>query len=97
MKTPMSTLVPLLVAGVLVYAAAPAHAGPKCTTEPQSSWLTEDQMLSKIQAMGYTDPKKTFHVSKGKCYEIYGYDKQNRKVEVYFHPITGEIAESNFK
>lgn len=97
MNKPISTAASLLLAGVLANAASSAIAGPKCTTEPQSSWLTEDQMLSKIQAMGYTDPNKTFHVSKGKCYEIYGYDKQSRKVEVYFHPITGEIAESKLK
>jgi hypothetical protein len=40
---------------------------------------------------------KKLHVSKGKCWEIYGTDKQGRKVEVYFHPITGAIAEENLK
>ena len=29
---------------------------------------------------------KTFKVSKGKCYEIYGMDKNGKKVEIYFNP-----------
>nr|MBP7915437.1 PepSY domain-containing protein [Vitreoscilla sp.] len=33
----------------------------------------------------------------GKCWEIYGHDKAGKRVEIYFHPITGEIAEKNVK
>jgi hypothetical protein len=74
-----------------------AIAGPKCTDEPQSKWLTEEQMTKKFTALGYTDNVKKLHVSKGKCWEIYGHDKNGKKVEVYFHPITAEIMEANYK
>jgi hypothetical protein len=77
-------------------AAVPAFAGPSCTEEPKTKWLTEEQMKKKIEEMGYKDIKN-FHVSKGKCYEIYGVDKDGKKVEVYFHPVTGAIAEANFQ
>jgi hypothetical protein len=37
---------------------------------------------------------KTFKVSKGKCYEIYGTDKGGKKVEIYFNPETAAVLES---
>ncbi len=79
-------------ASLLALAASPALAGPECTKEPKSKWLTEEQMMGRIKDMGFRDIKN-FHVSKGQCYEIYGYDKDGKKVEVYFHPITGQVAE----
>ncbi len=81
----------------LILASSAAVAGPACTNEPQSKWLTEAQMTEKFKAMGYTDTIKKLHVSKGKCWEIYGHDKAGKKVEVYFHPITGAIVEANVR
>jgi len=81
----------------LTVAADGATAGPKCTTEPREKWLTESQMRTKFTALGYRDDVKKLHVSKGNCWEIYGHNKAGKKVEVYFHPITGVIAEENFK
>ncbi len=74
-----------------------AVAGPICTDEPQSKWLTAEQMTQKFQALGYKDDVKKLHVSKGRCWEIYGQDKDGKKVEVYFHPITGAIVEAHYK
>ena len=74
-----------------------AHAGPTCTEEPQDKWLTEVQMTKIFTDLGYKDNVKKLHVSKGKCWEIYGEDKTGQKVEVYFHPITGKIVEQNAK
>jgi hypothetical protein len=85
-----------LFAASLSALSSQALAGPSCTDEPTSKWLTEEQMMEKIKDMGYKDIRN-FHVSKGKCYEIYGYDRDGRKVEVYFHPISGEIAEAKVK
>jgi hypothetical protein len=87
---------PILLAALLV-APLSALAGPACTTEPESKWIAEADMVKRFQAQGYKDDVKKLHVSKGKCWEIYGHDKQGRKVEVYFHPITGAIAEENVK
>jgi hypothetical protein len=84
-------------AALLLSAAATAFAGPTCTSEPESKWISEADMAKRLQALGYQDNVKKLHVSKGKCWEIYGTDKQGRKVEVYFHPITGAIAEENVK
>ena len=81
----------------LFAASGAAIAGPTCTDEPQSKWLTEAEMTKKFKEMGYVDDVKKLHVSKGKCWEIYGRDKAGKKVEVYFHPITGAIVEANYK
>ncbi len=86
---------PLLLACVLT--AGSAIAGPKCTDEPQSRWLSEAEMTQKFQALGYRDDVKKLHVSKGRCWEIYGHDKAGKKVEIYFHPITGAIVEANVR
>ncbi len=82
---------------LLLAAAGTAVAGPTCTDEPQSKWLSEAEITKRFQAQGYKDDVKKLHVSKGKCWEIYGTDKQDRKVEVYFHPITGAIVEENVR
>lgn len=81
----------------ILMAAGSAIAGPKCTDEPQDRWLSEAQMTQKFQALGYRDDVKKLHVSKGKCWEIYGHDKAGKKVEIYFHPITGAIVDANVK
>jgi hypothetical protein len=54
-------------------------------------------MTEKFTGQGMRDDVKKLHVSKGNCWEIYGHDKAGRKIEVYFHPITGEIVEQNVK
>ncbi len=82
-----------VLAGAAVLAASPALAGPRCTDEPKTTWLSEEAMKAKIAAMGYKDIR-TFKVTAGNCYEIYGFDKDGKKAEVYFHPVTGAIVEA---
>lgn len=93
----LNTTVTTTIALMGLFAATSALAGPTCTSEPESKWLPAAEMSKRFQALGYKDDVKALHVSKGKCWEIYGHDKQGRKVEVYFHPITGAIAEENVK
>lgn len=69
-------------------------AGPECTTgEDKSNWIPEEQFKQNLKDHGYTI--KTFEESSHGCYEIYGYDKDGQKVEIYFHPVTGEIVKQN--
>ena len=74
--TPLLLLLPLFSATVL--------AGPQCTQTDKTQWLSEADAQQQIKAMGY-DIKK-FKVTKTSCYEIYGWDKDKRKVEIYFDP-----------
>jgi hypothetical protein len=80
-------------AAVALSIAGAAAAAPKCTAEPKSKWLTEAQMKSKIAALGYAKIK-VFQVS-GSCYEIYAVNKDGKKAEVYFNPVTGAIVQNN--
>ena len=70
-----------------------ALAGPNCTTEPKEKWLSETAMKTKIAALGYK--YKIFKVTTGNCYEIYGQDSAGKRVEVYFHPISGKVVEDH--
>lgn len=78
--------VPLLVL------ATPAFAGPQCTDLPESRWLTRDQMMARIGQLGHS--VEVFKKTKGNCYEIYGRDRSGKRIEVYFHPVTGEVVKA---
>jgi hypothetical protein len=68
-----------------------AAAEPQCTSEPKDKWISESDMKSKVAGLGYQT--KVFKVTKGNCYEVYGFDKAGKRVEIYFHPITGNVVE----
>ena len=70
-----------------------AFAGPNCTSEPRTKWMSETAMKAKIAAAGYK--YKVFKVTTGNCYEIYGHDKAGKRVEIYFHPISGKVVEEH--
>lgn len=71
--------------------AGAATAGPTCTA-PQDKWMKEADFKAQVEATGTRI--KTFKVSSGKCYEIYGTDKAGKKVEIYFDPSTGAVLET---
>jgi len=81
----------LLAALAATLVAGTAIAGPTCNV-PEEKWMKEADFKSRIEGQGYQI--KTFKVSKGKCYEIYGFDKAGKKVEIYFNPETAEVLES---
>lgn len=83
------------VLGVLVTTASVAIAGPTCTTKPSSQWLPEAEMKTKIGASGYVID--VFKKTKGNCYEIYGRTEDGRRVEVYYHPITGAMVKETVR
>lgn len=67
-----------------------AWAGPTCTSEPQEKWKPPVEMLST--AMKEVTKLKVFKVTDGNCYEIYGWNSAGEKLEIYYHPVTGEVA-----
>ncbi len=78
----------LLASILIALAATSAIAGPTCTV-PKDKWMKEADLKARLEAQGYQI--KTFKVSKGQCYEIYGFDKDGKKVEIYFDPQTGAV------
>ena len=81
----------IAVAALLIAVSGVALAGPKCE-QPKEKWMPEAQFKKSLEDKGYQI--KTFKVSKGECYEIYGFDKAGKKVEIYFDPVTAAVLET---
>ena len=80
----------------MVLAAVPtvAFAGANCKANPKAEWMTEADAKAKLVAQGYKiDKFKT----DGNCYEIYGSNKDGKKVEIYFDTKTLEVVKSEIK
>jgi hypothetical protein len=83
----MKTAFALMV--LTFFATELAFAKKSCTEEPKSKWMTEEAFKQKATADGYTIRK---FKQPGTCYEIYGTDKDGKKVEVYFNPVDGSVV-----
>jgi hypothetical protein len=83
---PISTL----LAAALALTAGAAFASPSCNV-PKEQWMKESEFKARLEQQGYRI--KTFKVTKGQCYEIYGHDKDGKKVEIYFDPATAAVLE----
>ncbi|MEW6764283.1 MAG: PepSY domain-containing protein [Pseudomonadota bacterium] len=79
----------LALSSIILFSGA-AWAGPDCTEEPKSKWLPPAEVLSK--AMKEVTEMKLFKVTSGNCYEIYGWNANGDKLEIYYHPVTGEAV-----
>ena len=79
----------LLIAAATLFSAS-AVAGPQCTTADKSQWLDQTKFQNDLKAKGYDI--KVFKVTGGNCYEIYGWNKDKKKVEIYFDPVTGNAV-----
>jgi len=77
----------LLISGQL-------FARTECTTEPKSKWMNAETFKKSLEA---TYKIKVFKETKGNCYEIYGWNKAGKKVEIYFHPVTGAVVKENIE
>lgn len=83
MKTP-------LIAAVLFAVVAPgaALASQQCPNVPRDQWMSDAAITEKAKGMGYD--VRSIKVDDG-CLEAYAMDKDGKRVEVYFHPGTGEV------
>ena len=84
----MKRIICAAVAAAFSFAATGAFAEPKCDV-PKEKWMNEADFKAKAVAEGYKI--KTFKINKGKCYEIYGTDKDGKKTEAWFNPETGAL------
>jgi len=87
----------LVIAATLCLAAsAPglAFAKADCKAYPKSEWMKEADAKAKIEGQGYTINK--FKVD-GNCYEIYGKNKEGKKVEIYYDAKTLEPVKSEIE
>lgn len=92
------------VAAPAVVAPTPAVAAPApavavalkkdakgCTIYPKDQWMAEADAKAKIDGMGY---KVKRFLNTGNCYEIYGFNKEGKKAEVYFDAKTLEVVKA---
>jgi hypothetical protein len=62
----------------------------KCTSEPQSKWMSEAKIRRIFGADKYLVVK--FKVSRTNCYEFYAIAHSGQIVEAYYHPISGALV-----
>jgi hypothetical protein len=62
----------------------------QCTTEPRSAWQDADSFQQNLLDQGYRINE--FEITEGNCYEIYGFDPEQTKVEIYFDPVDGSVV-----
>lgn len=82
----------LLVFSLFLTLGVSAFAKKHCTDEPKEKWMSEADFKKKVEAEGYKIRK---FKQPGTCYEIYGTDKDGKKVEIYFNPVDGSIVKSH--
>lgn len=81
-----------LVAASALPMAASAKAD--CKAYPKAEWMPQADAKAKIEAQGYTISK--FKVD-GNCYEIYGKNKEGKKVEIYYDAKTLEPVKTEIE
>lgn len=79
----------------LVFATPLAYAGPECTTADQAQWQDQTKFQEALVEQGYKIKK--FKITKGNCYEIYGWNKEGKKVEIYHDPVSGKAVKSRIE
>jgi len=89
----MKSIVCAALVGVAATFSTAALAKADCPAYPKSEWMKPEDAKARIEAQGYTISK--FKVD-GNCYEIYGKNKEGKKVEIYYDaktlaPIKTEI------
>lgn len=78
------------LAGLIALTGCGVESGTECTSAPQSEWMDQEAFKSQLLNEGYTINE--FKVTDGNCYEIYGYDADDKKVEIYFSPVDGSVV-----
>ncbi len=74
---------------VLMTLSISAISAVECTDQDKTKWIEESKFKETL-AKNYQI--KTFKVTKGNCYEIYGKDQSGNRVEIYFNPVDGKIV-----
>jgi hypothetical protein len=69
-------------------------ASADCAVHPKEEWASEDTLKQVLSEEGYTIKK--FKVD-GNCYEIYGRNKEGKKVEIYFDTKTLAIVKAEIE
>lgn len=69
----------------LICFATPALAEVQCASAERSTWMDESGFREQMKNQGMKITK--FLITPGNCYEIYGFDKAGKRVEIYYSPV----------
>lgn len=75
---------------ILPLAASAAFADADCPAAAKDTWMTKEKMTEKAKELGYERFNEV--LVSGNCYEIYGFNKAGKMVEVYFNPVDGAVV-----
>ena len=76
---------------LLMLCATPLLADPECARPDRSAWMPESQFREQLKRQGVQITK--FRITPGNCYEIYGFDREGRKLEIYYDPVDAQPVE----
>jgi hypothetical protein len=84
----------LIIATILTLGST-AHAKKRsCTDQAKDKWMSEEAFKKKVEEQGYKISK---FKQPGSCYEIYGTNKEGKKVEIYFDPVDASIVKEEIE
>lgn len=81
----------IVLTSLVLLTGLSAFAKKDCTDKPKDAWMSEADFKKKVEAEGYTIKK---FKQPGSCYEIYGTNKEGKKVEIYFNPVDGSVVKA---
>ena len=58
----------------------------RCETTQRSDWLSKTEITNRLEANGWRVRRVK---EDGGCWEVYGTNPDGKRVEGYFHPVTG--------
>ncbi|NUZ04466.1 PepSY domain-containing protein [Piscinibacter koreensis] len=85
------TLARTVLAAVLAAAAGTAFAqhAERCEPIPKEEWKPQAELERRLTNQGWKISR--VKITNG-CYEVYGRDERNQRVETFFNPKTFEVV-----
>lgn len=84
-----------MLTAVVFLTGCAKEAEVQCTTAAKDSWQSEQTFKDALVKQGYVIDE--FKITAGNCYEIYGKNAKQAKVEIYFNPVDGSIVKEETK
>jgi hypothetical protein len=72
-----------------ISAAQASSLGRPCTSAPESRWLSLEALKARAEAQGYKVQKAKL---KAACAEIYAFDRNGVRTELFLDPTSGDIV-----
>jgi len=87
-------IIPAILITFGLLSTSQVQAAAECVANPASKQIGLSALRQRLTAEGYQI--KILKVD-GNCYEMYGRDANNRKVEIYFDTATGKPVKTHIE